>query len=206
MLQYSVVETTTLELLKRLQSLPELSGMRLAGGTALALQIGHRKSIDLDFFGELKADYLSLSNSFHNLGSVQLLNRSANIFIFLLDDIKVDIENYPYEWLESPLIIDGLLLANQKDIAAMKMAAITGRGTKKDFYDIYFLLKQFSLKDMLSFYRKKYYDGSEFMVVKSLTYFTDAEQGEAPMMLLPVTWEEVKMSITEAINEYIKGN
>jgi hypothetical protein len=204
MLHFDAVDPPTLELLEELQNLPVLRELRLVGGTSLALQTGHRKSIDLDLFGSLQSDELAITKSLGKLGKVQLLNKTENIKIYLVNKIKVDIVNYHYEWLEKPLISGNLKLAGKKDIAAMKLAAITGRGTKKDFIDIYFLLQKFSLKEMLGFYSKKYYDGSEFLVLKSLSYFDDAETEENPLMLLPANWNIVKKKITQTLDKYIK--
>ncbi len=84
----------------------------------------------------------------------------------------------------------------------MKLAAITGRGTKKDFIDIYFLLNRFSFRQMLGFYEQKYHDGSLFMVLKSLSYFEDAEQDIMPKMFNEINWDKVKKKITETIYDY----
>ena len=96
------------------------------------------------------------------------LKKSPNINIFIINNIKVYIVNYPYPWIEKPLVTNSIIMADKSDIAAMKLAAITGRGTKKDFIDLYFLLKYFTLAEMLTFYKQKYSDGSEFLVMKSL--------------------------------------
>ena len=110
-----------------------------------------------------------------------------------------------YHWIENPVIEDGLLLADIKDIAAMKIAAITGRGTKKDFVDLYFLLRYFNLNQILDFYRKKYPDGSDFLVLKSLSYFIDADNDEDPVMLIDEKWECIKAYIMETVNDYMVG-
>jgi hypothetical protein len=86
----------------------------------------------------------------------------------------------------------------------MKLAAITGRGAKKDFTDLYFLLKQFSLNEMLELYDQKYADGSIFMVLKSLVYFEDAEKDEMPEMLDKVSWNQIKKTIIQKHKEYFK--
>jgi hypothetical protein len=205
MLHYDAVDSAALELLANIQKLPVFSGLRLVGGTSLALQIGHRKSVDLDLFGALKSDEHAIRKNLKELGSVQLLNKTENIHIYLINNIKVDIVNYHYDWLEKPLISDNLILAGNKDIAAMKLSAISGRGTKKDFIDIYFLLKEFSLREMLNFYNKKYSDGSEFIVLKSLSYFDDADADESPLMLLPISWEMVKKKISKTLENYIQN-
>ena len=203
MLFYKTIDTKTLELLKGLQKIPALSEMRLAGGTSLALQLGHRKSIDIDLFGNIHSDEYTLSKSLDDLGKVTTLKKSENINILLIDYIKVDIVNYHYPWIEKPINEDNLVLAGQKDIAAMKLAAITGRGTKKDFIDLFFLLKRFSLKEILTFYNQKYKDGSEFLVLKSLSYFDDADEDEDPIMLIPYDWSEIKNRIKNHLKEYL---
>ncbi|HPM31540.1 MAG TPA: nucleotidyl transferase AbiEii/AbiGii toxin family protein [Chryseolinea sp.] len=203
MLHYQTIDSPTLELLKKLLSLDVLQHMRLAGGTSLALQYGHRKSIDIDLFGILTPDSIALTTSLASLGDVKNLQNLQNIKSYLINGIKVDIVNYPYPWISELMDVDNLRLANEKDIAAMKLAAITGRGSKKDFFDLYFLLKHYSVQEILNFYSKKYSDGSVFMVLKSLTYFDDAEEDADPLQLIPVAWHEVKRNIVNQHKEYL---
>ncbi|MGD0712311.1 MAG: nucleotidyl transferase AbiEii/AbiGii toxin family protein [Bacteroidales bacterium] len=203
MLHFDTVDPAALELLENIQKQPVFSGLRLVGGTSLSLQIGHRKSIDLDLFGTLHSDEYAINKNLKKLGSVKLLKKTENINIYLINNIKVDIVNYPYEWLERPVTSGTLVLAGKKDIAAMKLSAVAGRGTKKDFIDIYFLLQKFSLSEMLSFYNKKYPDGSEFIVLKSLAYFDDADADEDSLMLIPVSWEMVKKKIAKTLENFI---
>lgn len=205
MLQFSTIDTTTLELLKKLMCYDEFAQMRLVRGTALALQLGHRKSIDLDFFGKIDFHNIYTAKTFAHFNKVIILKSSKNINIFSIDDVKVDFVNYNYPWLQSELIIDGLRLAGIEDIAAMKLAAITGRGSRKDFIDIYFLLQQYDLKEMVSFYNKKYFDGSEYMVLKSLTYFDDAEKDHDLDMIKNISWTEIKNHILKAVEIYNKA-
>jgi len=100
------------------------------------------------------------------------------------------------------LLHDGIRLAGIEDIAAMKLAAITGRGSRKDFIDLYFLLQKYNLKEMLGFYRNKYFDGSEYLVLKSLTYFTDAENDIEIEMIKDVSWIKIKAYILETVDKY----
>ena len=86
----------------------------------------------------------------------------------------------------------------------MKLAAITGRGAKKDFIDLYFLLQEFTLAEMISLYEEKYKDGSTFMVLKSLVYFDDAENDEMPEMLKPITWQDIKETIVKENKNYLE--
>lgn len=111
--------------------------------------------------------------------------------------------NYTYPWLSHVKEEDGIKLAQMEDIAAMKLSAITGRGTKKDFVDISILLQYFSLKEMLEFYLQKYYDGSEFLVLKSLGYFEDAELDPEPVMLHKLDWQQTKANVISALKGYL---
>jgi len=203
MLHYETVDSKTLELLKQLMDEPVFNGLRLVGGTALALKIGHRRSIDIDLFGSMTRDIYTISQRLKSLGSITLLNQTENIHVYLVNGVKVDLVNFPYPWLENEIAIDGLRLADFKDIAAMKLAAITGRGTRKDFIDLYFLLKHFSLGEMLSFYEKKYSDGSMFLVMKSLTYFDDADHDQSPVMLQHIEWDAIKKAIVSSVEEFL---
>jgi len=184
-------------------AIPQFNELFLVGGTSLALQIGHRKSIDLDLFGKLNIDGTEFSWILKQFNSVTLINRTQNIKTYTIENVKVDFVNYPYSWIDKVILKDGIRLVGMKDIAAMKLSAITGRGTKKDFIDLYFLLRYFNLNQMLNFYTQKYPDGSKFLVLKSLTYFEDAEDELAPVMLESVDWEEVKLKIVKETKSLI---
>ena len=203
MLHSETVDEGTLGLLKQLQSLGILSEMRLVGGTSLALQIGHRKSIDIDLFGNLSVAYDNLMDELKTIGEVVPLKNSKNIHSLLVNDIKVDIVNYEYEWLTNKITIDNIQLASIEDIAAMKLNAIIGRGSKKDFIDLFFILKNYSLATLMDFYTKKYNDGSTFLVLKSLTYFEDADMEEMPFMFDNNDWQTIKVNIKKAHADYI---
>lgn len=204
MLSYQTVEPHTLELLRQLMQIPLLRQTRLVGGTALALQYGHRSSVDLDFFGSVEATTEELTQVLGPIGSVTLFGQNKMIKAFAVDGVKIDIVNYVYPWIENAVIEDGLRLASPADIAAMKVYAIENRGSRKDFIDMYFLLKQYSLDEILSFYRCKYPEHSEFVALRSLTYFDDAETYAIPKMFVDFSWEDVKRSIITAVREYTK--
>ena len=203
MLHYETVDEGTLGLLKQLQSLDILSEMRLVGGTSLALQIGHRKSIDIDLFGILTVEFDILIDELKTLGEVVLLKNSKNIHSLLINNIKVDIVNYDYKWLTNKMTIDNIYFATIEDIAAMKLNAIMGRGSKKDFIDLYFILKNYTLSTLMGFYSKKYHDGSIFLVLKSLAYFDDADEQEMPFMFHNTSWQTMKNNIKKALADYI---
>lgn len=199
MLQCKTIEPGTLQLLKSLQSLPLLQGLRLVGGTALALQLGHRKSVDLDLFGEISVDPVEFRGVLEEEHTITILKESRNINIYMVDGIKVVFVNYAYSWIDDPVAEEGITLAGIKDIAAMKVAAVIGRGTKKDFVDINRLLQVLPLQELLNLYLQKYTDGSLFIAMKSLSYFADAENDPMPFMFEQTDWDAVKSSIRLAL-------
>lgn len=201
MLSYRTIEPHTLELLKKLTANPLLRELRLVGGTALALQYGHRMSIDLDFFGKIEIDKEELKDSLRENGEFSVINETRNIHQYLIDGVKVDIVNYNYPWIDDSIEEDGLCLASPKDIAAMKINAIEGRGTKKDFIDIAELLKHYPLKELLDFHSQKYSDATTFRAMLSLSYFDDAEKQPMPTMFISETWEQMKQNIKTALTK-----
>ena len=203
MLSIQTIQPDTLELLKRLASQPELSQTRLVGGTAPALQYGHRQSIDLDFFGQLPQEKDDLVEMAKTAGEVIVINRSKAIMQMIINQVKVDFVDYSrYVWIDEPIQGDGFVLASDKDIAAMKVNAIIGRGTRKDFIDLYVLLQHYSLSQIMDFYKRKYPEFSEYRALLSMTYFDDAEMQDMPKMFIDTSWEEMKKTIVEAVKRY----
>ena len=203
MLFLDAITPGTLSLLKRLQSLPELEDTRLVGGTALALQLGHRLSVDLDIFG--KWNYgIDLAGKFSAIGKAEKESGTPDgkMQFFYIDGVKVDCVAYDlYEWLEPPVEEDGIRLAGIKDIAAMKVNAITNRGTRKDFVDMARLLEDYSLSDIFAWYRAKYPAANPALAMRSLSYFADAETMPMPKMLVPFDWDEAKGRIRAAVRQ-----
>ena len=207
MLYLQTIHPDTLELLRKLSLLPELSQMRLVGGTALALQYGHRQSIDLDFFGEMTNTPDEIINKMSEFGDCVVLNNQKSILQLVVSGVKVDVIDYSlYKWIDSPVCENGLKLASVQDIAAMKINAIEGRGSRKDFIDVYMLLKKYSLDEILGFYKQKYPNYSIFRALLSLTFFEDAERESMPIMLIDDSWEQMKNNILSVVEEYQKNN
>ena len=203
MLSYRTIAPHTLELLKKLCQEPYLMDCRLVGGTALALQYGHRTSVDLDFFGSFGNEEDKLFTVLQPYAEVRRVKDSPNIKIFFMDDVKVDFVNYSiYPWIDDAVEEDGLRLASPKDIAAMKINAIEGRGSKKDFIDIYSLLQHYSLDELLKFYSQKYPNYSIYRALMSLTYFADADPKDTPTLFMDATWDEMKTFIKQKVVEY----
>lgn len=202
MLSLRTIEPHTLELLRALMQEAALSELRLVGGTALALQYGHRSSVDLDLFGKIDVDGYELQSILSKYGVLKVENETKIIHQYYIDNIKVDVVNYPFEWISPIIEEDGIRLASPIDIAAMKVNAIEGRGTKKDFIDMYMLLQHYSLKEIIAFYQQKYPNYSIFRALRSLTYFEDAEDQFMPRTFIEDTWENMKLYITNQVKLY----
>ena len=207
MLHIESVEPSTLELLKRIQALPALAETRLVGGTALALQLGHRMSVDLDIFGHwdlnrnLEAEFSKVGTTEKHSGAVD-----AKLQFFDVAGVKIDCVTYDaFPWLETPIEEEGVRLAGISDIAAMKVNAITNRGTRKDFVDMTFLLRTNTMKQIFKWYRQKYPTANPALAVRSLVYFVDAEEQPMPRMLVPFDWEVAKDEIRAAVRSLFGG-
>lgn len=159
----------------------------------------------MDFFGYCDLEELEITNILNRFDRVRIIKKSENILIYTVGSIKVDFVNYHYKWLSEPIVEDRIKLASMQDIGAMKLNAIAGRGSKKGFIDLHFLLERFSLRELIDFYKEKYPDGSEFLVLKSLNYFEDAELQEMPKMLIPVEWEEIKSDLKIKIQTFLRS-
>ena len=159
----------------------------------------------MDFFGHLPKDKEELIAIASQEGKTTVLNRTNYILQMIINGVKVDFVDYSrYPWIDEPVQSDGFILASDKDIAALKVNAIMGRGTRKDFVDIYVLLQHFSLEEILSFYKQKYPENSEYRALRSLTYFEDAEMQDMPTMLFNTSWNDMKKAIIKAVCDYQK--
>jgi len=198
---------------KRRQFLIEISflkkyGFYLAGGTALALQIGHRTSLDFDFYTEKKFDPEKLHQKLREkFKETILLQKAEDTLIVNIKNVAISFFRYPYPLVYSCPEIDGVLLASKQDIAAMKIIALSDRGTKRDFIDVYFLLKEFSLKKILEFTKKKYPQFNIYVGLRGLTYFVDAEKKQQRRLYLfqSVSWSKIKRFLIEEVRKYQKN-
>lgn len=172
-----------------------VSQMYLVGGTALALQLGHRVSQDFDFC--VKGNVLA-ENIAHDLGGVGKLTvdllEPPHTLLGTFEGIKISVFRYDYEMLEPYVYYQKVALASVKDIAAMKLSAICGRATKRDYVDLYVLAQSYKFEEMFTWYDRKYeaLSNNVYTLIKALGYFDDAEGDEMPEMLIPVVWEQVK--------------
>lgn len=181
----------------------------LAGGTACALQIGHRISVDLDFFTPQEFDAKELIKSLKKIGKFKLERQAWGTVLGTMEGIKFSIFVYKYAVLFPYKSIFNINILDLRDIAAMKIDAIATRGIKRDFIDLYFICQQgISLKQALSFYNRKYgkLSSNIIHIQKSLVYFVDAEITQMPKMLKPCKWEEMKRFFEEEVRKISKGN
>jgi hypothetical protein len=180
----------------------------LAGGTAIAIHLGHRQSVDLDWFTAdaieqpLRiAEYLGQRGVPIEVSSVEkgTLHGSA-------ESVKLSFLEYRYPSLRQPVPWPdfGCELASLEDLACMKLSAVSSRGAKKDFIDLYALgSTHFTLDQMLGFYQQKYETTDLLHVLSSLTYFDDAESEDTPVLLWPLEWSGVKRAVQEWVADYV---
>jgi hypothetical protein len=208
MLHKNTIQPGTLELLIKLQSDEILNNFSLAGGTSLALQIGHRQSVDLDLFTTDDFDVnflLEFLEANYNFHSDFTANNTLKGFI---DSVKVDFISHKYPLVNNIRNIESIKLYSIEDIAAMKLNVIAGNGTRsKDFIDLYFLLKEYSVQQLLNFYSAKYKTRNTFHVVKSMVYFDDISLQDWPVMVLEknLNLEKLKKSIEKKVKEWKMG-
>jgi predicted nucleotidyltransferase component of viral defense system len=202
MLYSRTIEPRTFQLLKELMSLEVLNDFYLVGGTALSLQKGHRFSVDLDLFTKTTYNKNKIIETLQSTySSFNLTNDSGLIMFTLIDGIKVDFVKMSYPILFQPIHIEGIRMLNILDIAPMKLKAIVQRGSKKDFFDMFYILKEIRLDEIMKLYQIKFSQEEIFHVIKSLTYFDDAENDFDPLLFdNKVSWIIVKQFI---VNEVI---
>lgn len=181
--------------LAQLGSSGVVSHMYLVGGTVLALQLGHRVSQDFDFCvkGNVLAENIARDLAGVGKFTVDLLE-PPHTLLGIFEGVKVSVFRYDYEMLEPLGVYQNVALASVQDVAAMKLSAICGRATKRDYVDLYVLAKRYTLKEMLTWYDHKYgvLSNNVYTLIKALGYFDDAQADEMPEMLIPLDWEQVK--------------
>lgn len=169
----------------------------LAGGTALALQIGHRTSVDLDFFSETdelrdksRAEIISVMASLNP----SVITDHVGSLLFSVQDISTGFFGYGYPLVGQSVEFEGVTLASPMDIGMMKLDALISRASRKDFYDLYFIAQSNPIDSLLKLGRAKYPFARDFELeaVESLTFFENADTESQPDLLIPVEWEGVK--------------
>ena len=158
MLHKETVETSTLELLKSLQSEPLLAPFNLVGGTSLALRLGHRKSVDLDLFSKEDFDLLEVKELLVNKYNLKVGYEKGKTLKGFIGKVMVDLIRYDYPHIQPVETEEGFRLESLSDIVAMKLSSICDNGSRiKDFIDIAYLSNLYSFSEMLQFYTQKFH-------------------------------------------------
>lgn len=194
-----IIAPQTFALIQDLQKIEFLKDFYLVGGTALALQLGHRNSIDIDLFTqqEFLADDLKFALSHFDFFASLYRN---NTVLSVVNNVKTDFIRHDYNYLKPFIIEDGVRMVSKDDIAAMKVHAIIQSGKRlKDFIDIYFLLEHFSLNQIVALFSQKYGYINPMLAVKALNYFDDIDENiDPPKLLKPLPLIRIKSRIQEA--------
>jgi len=178
----------------------------LGGGTGLALQIGHRYSEDLDFFHPESFEPMTLVNRLAEVGDVSVQSRAVDTLHATLDGLRLSFRRADRPLLFAGTEYRGLILADPRDIAVMKVVAIGSRGSRKDFVDLYFhLTGGTTLESIFALVRRRFTDVdlNEYHLLKSLTYFEDAEAEPMPRMIRDVDWEEVRARMRDEVRRFV---
>ncbi len=198
------IDSKTRQVLRKVRETQVLDNFYLAGGTALSLILGHRKSIDLDFFSSSFPKFEILVAKLKTLNP-KVINQDKGTLDLYIDGVKVSFLEYKYPLVGDFLEFDQVKVASLEDIACMKLSAISSRGSKKDFIDLYFILQKFSLGKLLALFEKKFKGVNYQMshILKSLVYFEEAEKQPDPEFLVDVDWNEVRKTLEESTYRYL---
>ena len=207
MLHTETVTPATLDLIYLLQKDPVLDGFYLVGGTALSLQIGHRISVDIDFFSRDSFETSILIEHLEESYGFKLHYSASNTLKGYIGEVLIDLLRHDYPYVSDPVNFDGIRMLSKRDIAAFKVNAITGSGTRaKDFVDIYFLLKELAFSEIIDSYNKKYSQRNDYHAVKSLVYFDDMDLAGWPNLILEkkLTPAKLKSTLTRHCELFLK--
>jgi predicted nucleotidyltransferase component of viral defense system len=218
MLYKKTIDEPLWKILKSLSVLSELQNFYLVGGTALALQFGHRKSDDLDFFtnGSFDIDVVKQA-VLHHYPHLKLLRDKPHGISFLIalegdirEERKVDIYNWAVKFIRPAIVEDGIKLASPEDIAAFKLDSISNRKEQKDYVDLAVLCDRFRFAEMMSFFAEKFPFKDKRTVLTEILNIEDIQQSDRPEMLIDLTMqralEKIKISVEHYTKEIIKAS
>lgn len=188
------------KLFKYLSEQKWISEFYLAGGTAVALLFGHRISNDLDFFTNQEFNPHAIISKLDKYGKWEELKTAEDTINGIINGVKISFFKIPYPFIRNPYNFGNIKIANEIDLGLMKLLAISDRGTKRDFIDLYILTgKVVSLADFLELFPEKFGKWKYNLphVIKSLGYFREAENQKKPHMYVDLDWETVKKFFSE---------
>lgn len=195
-----IIAPETFQLIQQLQAIPELEDFHLVGGTALALQLGHRNSIDIDLFTKNSFELEDVEGALDGRFTFSATLTRKNTLLAVVNNIKTDFIKHNYELLNPPIEEEGIRFLGIEDIAAMKLHAIIQSGKRlKDFIDIYFLLEQLSMKQMVDLFSTKYKYSNAMIAMKAVNFFGDIDETiDPPKLLKPLPLKNITARIQEA--------
>jgi len=194
-----------MDVVKQLMQIPELANFRLVGGTALGLLLGHRISEDIDLFTEHEFDRKKIERALINqFGISHATNFSSTSLGFkcLIHGIKLDVVQWNIPFIHPPVVEEGIRMAHIEDIFAMKLEAVSDRATKKDYYDLAELFQNYSMKQALIFYKKRFPFNDAQTVLRLLCNFDQADPSPDPNTLRTWNWQQVKGIIQKTFDDY----
>jgi len=193
-------------LIRELQNIPELKDFYLVGGTALALKLGHRNSIDIDLFTKNEFNAQELATFLEKRFEFNSTFSKKSTLLGVINNIKTDFVRHDYQLIREPQLEEGINFLSLEDIAAMKLHVIANSGKRlKVFIDIYFLLTKFSLEEMLGFYNIKYPNFNPVIAMRSINYFEDIDYTiEPPILKKPIEITAIKARINESVIHFNK--
>lgn len=187
----NAIDKNTWKILRKLVEIPLLSDFYLAGGSAAAFQLGHRISKDLDFFIPKSFSNYELLQHLSQIQKPQVRQEEQGTLTIILETIPVSFFEYHAKLLSPPVLWESVRLASLLDVALMKIVAIGQRGARRDFVDLYYIIrnKKWSLDDLLTRIPEKYphIDFPSYHITKALGFFDDAEK-EPPLQMLDETY------------------
>lgn len=197
-----IISENTFLLIQELQQHSALKDFFLVGGTSLALQLGHRNSVDIDLFtlNEFSTDELILKLK-PEFEVIPTLKKEKDTLLSEIRKVKTDFIRHNYPLVKAPITEEGITFLSCEDIAAMKLNAITNSGKRlKDFIDIYFLLEKFSIHEMIKFFEIKYPKWNPLMALKAVTFFGDIDpEMDPPKMKKNIPLEKIQARIEQAV-------
>lgn len=205
-MQANILNKKQIAALALLKGSPEINKFYLAGGTALALHLGHRYSKDFDFFSEREFKVDNLLKGLQRRGKCEDIRKAWETLFVTFDSILCSFIFYQYPLFDSPTPTPwGFRIVSIREIGAMKIMAIGDRGRRRDFIDLYFIVRDLGIEDVWRDFETKYagsgYDSYHFL--RALTYFSDAEGDEMPEMISKVSWKEVKKFFEKEVGKIV---
>lgn len=202
---HEILTGTQRKLWGKLAGADLIADFYLAGGTAAALRLGHRESVDFDFFTEKEFSIDSIAATITKLSTVTIEQSDTGTLHTIMDSVRTSFLSYHHPLIAPAQNCNGIQIADLYDIIPMKLIATAQRGMRKDFYDIYaFFEAGWSLDAMFEAMERKFVNVhyNRLHILKSLTYFKDADEDEQPRSLTGTKWKEVKERLVERAADY----